>query len=307
MDYIQQAFSGPGDLAHFTHLVHQHPGEHLHVVDLPYRLASWAFDDPANAALWLDARGKPAAWAVLQTPFWTLDIACRPEAVDVLYPQVLAWAVARGEAIIDTPSGHPCWYVNILPRQVGQIAALEQAGFACQADVGEDSWSQVWLARPAQAPLPETHLPSGFQIRPLTGFDEVQAYVDLHQAVFETKNMTVEWRRQTLLRPEYIPALDLLAIDASGAPAGFCIGWFDPQGFNGRPCGQIEPMGMRDDLRGVGLGKALLCEVLRRLHLQGAETVYVQTDDYRGPALTLYEAAGFQRQGAVLVYCRDFA
>ncbi len=307
MKYIQRAFSGPGDLVHFTHLVHQYPSEHLHVIDLPYRLASWAFDDPANAALWYDDQDMLAAWAVLQPPFWTFDIACRPAAVEVLYPQVLAWAISRAKAVIDTPAGHPCWFVNVLPQQVKRIKLIEQAGFACQADVGEDSWSQVWLVRPAHAPLLKTHLPPGYKIRPLVGLDEVQAYVDMHRAVFESKSMTTEWRRRTLVCPEYLPTLDLLALDASGDPAGFCIGWFDPQGIHGGPCGQIEPMGVREDLRGAGIGKALLCEVLHRLYLQGAETVYVQTDDDRGPALALYQAAGFQRQGVIWVYRRDFA
>ena len=49
--------------------------ENLHVVDLPYRLSSWAFDHPDNIRLWHDDGGKLVAWAVLQTPFWTVDYA----------------------------------------------------------------------------------------------------------------------------------------------------------------------------------------------------------------------------------------
>lgn len=32
----------------------QFQADHLHVVDLPYRLSSWALDDKENVRLWLD-------------------------------------------------------------------------------------------------------------------------------------------------------------------------------------------------------------------------------------------------------------
>ena len=39
------------------------PAENLHVVDLPYRLSSWALDDPDNVGLWLNEHGELRAWA----------------------------------------------------------------------------------------------------------------------------------------------------------------------------------------------------------------------------------------------------
>lgn len=75
---IRRAFSGEADLRAVAALVHQFPADNLHVADLPYRLSSWAFDYPDNVGLWVDADGQMLAWAVLQTPFWTLDRACHP-------------------------------------------------------------------------------------------------------------------------------------------------------------------------------------------------------------------------------------
>jgi len=49
----------------------------FHVLDLPYRLASWALDEPRNAALWEDEHGHLVAWAVLQTPFWAIDVSAQ--------------------------------------------------------------------------------------------------------------------------------------------------------------------------------------------------------------------------------------
>lgn len=49
--------------------------DHLHVVDLPYRLSSWGLEDTENVRLWFDGENL-VAWAVLQSPFWGIDYAC---------------------------------------------------------------------------------------------------------------------------------------------------------------------------------------------------------------------------------------
>jgi uncharacterized protein YfaA (DUF2138 family) len=46
-------------------LTREFHAENLHVVDLPYRLSSWALDDPENVRLWTDAEGRLLAWIVL--------------------------------------------------------------------------------------------------------------------------------------------------------------------------------------------------------------------------------------------------
>jgi hypothetical protein len=122
------------------------------VADLPYRLCSWAFDYPENVGLWVDAQGQLLAWAVMQTPFWTIDYACHPGAGRNLHQQILAWGDGRARQILDTPSGHPAWFVNVFADQAGRIRDLAQARFASQADVGEDSWSKVFMHRSVEVP-----------------------------------------------------------------------------------------------------------------------------------------------------------
>ncbi|RPJ46066.1 MAG: GNAT family N-acetyltransferase [Chloroflexi bacterium] len=292
------------DLLSMSALVHRYPRSHLHVIDLPYRLSSWALDDPENGCLWIDG-DHLAAWAVLQTPFWTVDTACRAEDEQNLIPAILAWAEKRASAIAETFYGRPVWFADVYSRQAERRAALEQAGFADQINAREDAWSKVLMGRPAEAPLHPPHLAEGFTIRPLAGEAEVEAYVALHREVFESRNMTTPWRLRTLLRPEYIPATDLVAVSPGGELAGFCVGWFDPHGFGGRPSGQIEPMGVRETYRKAGLGKALLAECVRRLVNMGAGQVYVETDHQRGPALRLYQSLGFRVIEDVRVYRKD--
>jgi ribosomal protein S18 acetylase RimI-like enzyme len=284
-------------------LAHVCPTDNLHVVDLPYRFSSWALDDPDNVGLWVNGEGQLLAWAVMQTPFWAIDYAYHPDADRNLHRQILAWADRRACAALGTSFGHPMWFVNVFAWQTERIRDLEESGFTCQADVGEDSWSKVLLRQSAQIAVAQSALPAGFLIRPLAGEDDVEAYVQLHRAVFESKSMTVEWRRRTLHRPEYAPDLDLVAVAPDGRLAAFCSCWLDAD--LEKPSGQVEPLGVHEEFRNLGLGRAILSEGLRRLYLHGADRVYVETDKQRNAALELYMAVGFRPIHDVLVYRKD--
>lgn len=130
---------------------------------------------------------------------------------------------------------------------------------------------------------------------------EVDAYVALHRAVFESESMTADWRARTLAQPTYKPDLDLVLIAPDGDLCGFCVCWLDGAQ------GQVEPMGIRKDMRGQGLGQALLVEGLRRLTARGAQHVFVETDNYRDAAFGLYESVGFRTSHDVHVFRKDYA
>jgi ribosomal protein S18 acetylase RimI-like enzyme len=276
----------------------------LHSIDLPYRLSSWALDEPHNSCLWENEDGSLAAWAVSQTPFWTLDFALHPQHTGLI-PELLAWADRRAREALNTPYGLPSWFINIFSDQADQIRWLEEAGFACQAEIGEDSWSKVWLHRPGDLPVKDYRIPPGFTVRSLSGESEVDAYVALHQAVFQTKNMTAEWRRRTLLHPHYTPHLDMTIEAPDGRLAAFCIGWIDR--FDESPkIGQVEPLGCHADFRHFALGRVALAEVLRRMQAIGVQDIYVETDSYRDTAFRLYESMGFEVVRDVLVFRKDY-
>jgi ribosomal protein S18 acetylase RimI-like enzyme len=301
-----RTFQDETDKQQMSALVHQFPADNFHVADLPYRLSSWAFDDPDNVRLWFDDEEQLVAWAVLQTPFWAIDYAYNPNVEGHLHPEILAWADDRARQVLNTPSGRPIWFINLFSHQKERMGDLEAAGFASQADVGENSWTKVLMMRPAEMPLPEVTLPRDWQIRPLAGEAEVGAYVDLHRTVFESNSMREEWRSRVLQRPEYLPQLDLVAVTPTNELTAFCVCWFDQAGPEGRPCGQIEPLGVHTAYRNQGLGKALLAEGIRRLREMGAEQIFVETDNYRNAALLVYEAVGFRIKHEVLVYRKDY-
>ncbi len=304
MNLIQRTYSGEQDQKAMIALAQADPDSNLHLVDLPYRLSSWTLDEPANAALWVDAGGELQAWAVMQTPFWAIDCALAPAAEAQSLPQVLRWAQARAQEALDTAYGHPCWFVNVFSDQAARRTALEAAGFADQGNVDEDAWSKVLLKRPGDLPVKAAQPPAGFVLRTLGGAAEVEAYVSIHRAAFESKSMTAAWRARSLRRPEYRAELDLVMAAPDGRLAAFCIGWMCKPG--DETIGQIEPLGVHPDFQGKGLGRAILAEALRRMGSLGAGQVWVETDSYRDAAFALYESAGFRIARDVLVYRKDF-
>lgn len=304
MEIMERTFSGDADLRQMAELVRKFPSENIHIVDLPYRLSSWSFDYPENIRLWTDENGQMLAWAILQVPFWKIDYAYNPEFQNILHPQILRWADEQASKITSTPSGHPSWFVAVLASQTDRIRDLEGIGFTSQENVGENSWTQVLMQHSMQIP-DEIKLANGFHIRPLNGANEVEAYVDLHRAVFESKNMTIEWRNRTLQRPEYSPELDLVAVAPNGQLAAFCICWL-AKNPNGECSGQIEPLGVHTEWRRLGLGQAILSEGVRRLQSKGASQIFVQTDNYRDAAFKLYGSSGFRVSKNILMYRKNY-
>ncbi len=300
----RRPFSGAADLQAMSALANQFSDDNLHVADLPYRFSSWAMDEPDNVGLWVDEKGALVGWVVMQTPFWTIDYVCHPEAEPTLHSQILAWVDERAQQIVDTASGRPVWFINVFTTQQARMGQLEAAGFASQADVGENSWTKVLMKRPGEKPVDDYALPAGFTIRPLAGEAETAAYVDLHRATFESNSMTNEWRQRTLQHPAYMAGLDLVAVALDGQLVAFCICWLNqaPQ-----PSGQVEPLGVHKEFRQMGLGKSILLEGLRRLRERGAQSMYVETDNYRDEAFALYESVDFRVQHEVLVYRKDYA
>ena len=298
-----RSFSNEHDKYLMSALARQFAENNLHVIDLPYRLSSWAFDNPENIRLWLDENQQLVAWAILQTPFWTIDYVCHPGTELSLHQEILSWADQRAQATINTANGHPAWFITVFSGQVNRIHDLEKAGFKCQSELGDDSWSKVLMRRSSQTPV-KVYEPrsAGFTVRSLAGEKEVKNYVELHQSVFESKNMTVDWRTRTLQHPDYRPDLDIVVESPDRRLVAFCICWFNENSLEGH----VEPLGCHKDFRPYGLGRVVLSEGLRRLKSLGAQNIFVETDNYRNTAMRLYESFDFQVIQDVLVYRKDY-
>ena len=302
MKITLRCFSSEHDKYLMSALARQCPENNLHVIDLPYRLSSWALDDPENIGLWFDQNERLIAWAVLQTPFWAVDYVYQPDTESYLHQEILSWADQRAHLIANTASGRPAWFINVFSGQVNRIQDLENDGFKCQSAVGDDAWSKVLLQRSSQTPVKVYEPHSGFIVRSLAGEREVDNYVELHRSVFESKNMTTDWRRRTLTHPNYLPALDIVVESPDGRLVAFCLCWFDQH----LMAGHVEPLGCHKDFRQYALGRVALSEGLRHLQSLGAQNIFVETDNYRNTAFRLYESFDFQVIQDILVYRKDY-
>ena len=307
MDYpmiiTQRTYSTEQDKYLMSALARQCSENNLHVVDLPYRFSSWAFDNPENINLWFDENQQLVAWVVLQSPFWTIDYVCHPEYESHLHREILSWADQRAQTVKNTPYARSAWFVMVFSGQNNRIRDLENAGFKCQSDVGEDSWSKVLMRRSSHTPV-KVYKPrsAGFTVRSLAGEKEVQNYVELHQSVFESKNMTIDLRMRTLQHPNYKSDLDIVVESPDKRLVAFSICSFDENSMKGH----VEPLGSHKDFRQYGLGLVALSEGLRRLQSLGAQNIFVETDNYRNTAFRLYESFDFQVIQDVLVYRKDY-
>lgn len=276
-------FQGETDRLQMAALAAGHPAGQRHTADLPYRLASWALDTPADARLWRDAAGQLAGAAVLQGPWGTLDLILSPAARAAGLPaEMLAWGAARGAARARERGQSVDVYVELSAADADLAAAAEALGFAAGA------YDVLRL----ELPLPAVHAaapPEGFIIRPLRGAAECAAYVAAHRAAFGTANMIEAWRQRVLQAPAYAPDLDLVAEAAGGALAGFAVGWLAPGG----GWAQVEPFGVVPGFQRRGVGRALLAELFRRMAARGARRAAVEPYAGDGPAVRFYQSAGF--------------
>lgn len=305
MKFTPRTYNGAVDQPLMRSLADSCFRHNLHNIALPYRLCSWALDDRQNAQLWFTAEARLAAWAVLNTPFWAVDMVCAPNYETDLLPLILDWVDKRAAEMLPSLPDHTCWFIPAFPWQTERIKILEESGWACQTDVGEDSWSKVLMRRDDSA-LEKTYPPpTGFAVRPLRGQQEVQAYVNLHQAVFETKNMTVDWRARILHQPDYTPELDMVVQTPDGSLGAFSIGWVHRLQ-DGNLVGQVEPLGCAAQYRNRALGRVALADVLERMLTLGVRKIFVETDNYRDTAFRLYESLGFRVVDEVWQFRKDF-
>jgi mycothiol synthase len=289
-------FTGSSELAQMADLVYVYPERNFHVVDLSYRLASWAVSDPRNIALWKADDGTLVGWAVAQLPFASLDYAIHPDLPN-LEEAILEWGIQRWAQVAQERGQRIYFYIAVPTDQHERIALLERHGLK------PDDWGMLQLAHPLNFPVPEPTLPNGFTIRPLAGSREVRAYTAVHRAAFGSENMREDWRSRILETDQYIPDLDLVAVAPDGSLAAFCICWI--KDLHGQSIGQVEPLGVAPQYQKMGLGRAILNAGLRAMQDHGATSAYIQTET-TNPASHLYHSTGYETLYATTAYFRVF-
>ncbi|MBU3144193.1 GNAT family N-acetyltransferase [Clostridium sp. CF012] len=136
----------------------------------------------------------------------------------------------------------------------------------------------------------DINLPNGFSIKNGQEVSDVEKG-KAHAMAFGYVNtnyenispLGYEALRQT---PNYRVDLDLYVVSETNEIAAFCTMWYD----NINKIGILEPVGTIPEFRKIGLGRAVIREATNRIAKEGAETVYVGSDQ------KFYLAIGFKAE-----------
>ena len=146
--------------------------------------------------------------------------------------------------------------------------------------------------RPMTMPIPEVPVPEGYTVRALGDVEELAArswvsWKAFHPDEPDERYEGWDWYPNVQRAPLYRRDLDIVAVAPNGEFASFCTVWFDDV----TRSGAFEPVGTAPAHQRRGLGKAVMCEGLRRLKRMGATLAYVGS--YTLAAHALYASVGF--------------
>lgn len=260
------------------------------IFDLQVLLDPNSREPTVQASIWEDENHHSAAFAIMHLSYRNLYFYIHPHySGSDIAVQIVSWATNL-VAAMEMPTGNqlsldsPCGEHDIL-----RASLLVQQGFILQ---DEQSWH---MARSLTHAIAKPQLPDRFTIRHVEGPHEAESYVEMHRDAFGTEHMTIEHRLAIMRNPDYVPALDLIAVAADGTFAAFCISRINHEANtrNGRNEGEIEMIGTRPQFRGQGLGKAMLLAGLQSLRAYGVEIATLGTSSSNSRAIQLYETAGF--------------
>ncbi|MFI8372106.1 GNAT family N-acetyltransferase [Streptomyces sp. NPDC085466] len=181
---------------------------------------------------------------------------------------------------------------GVLPE--GAVAVEAPSGLLLHDLLSEEGWGvdEPWtpLFRDLTDPV-EHH---GVRIKPI-GPEQAQGFADVLRSAFDTSRPTSRYWHQMSAGPSYADARCLGAYDDQGSVAAVVTVW---SAGPGKP-GLVEPMGVHEDHRGRGYGRAITLAGAAALREMGSSSVRVCTPSSNVGAVATYKAAGFEARPEV--------
>ncbi len=286
MNITLRAYRDENDTARMVALARRQPLEYPHAIALPYRLSAIQRPETATIALWQGDDGELLAFTHVHEHWRALDYAIHPRIDEHLLAEPLMLWIAE---LLDRRAarGQPQepLFIDVADHNTTLLAMLARNGFVPAANR-----ASIYL-RHLNDVIPTPGLPAGWEARPLREAD-LAAAVLLASITLGSAAIPMSWRRRMMRSSAYLPALDILVTAADGSPAAFSIGWLDARS----GIGQIEPLGIHPQHRGIGLSRSLVLDMLWRLQAHGATTALVTPFEDDHSAIRLYTAFGFELQ-----------
>jgi ribosomal protein S18 acetylase RimI-like enzyme len=158
--------------------------------------------------------------------------------------------------------------------------------------------------RSISIPIPDVPIAAGYIVRALGDVEELPArswvsWKAFHPDEPDSRYEGWEWYPNVQRAPLYRRDLDIVAVAPEGDFAAFCTAWFDDV----NRIGVFEPVGTAPAHQRRGLGRAVMCEAMRRLKRLGAILAYVGS--YSEEAHALYASVGFTEYNVLEPWAKE--
>ena len=211
-----------------------------------------------------------------------LDIVVMPGTAADLVAEVFQAGLASA-----TSASPRCVEVMVDDSDIALVSLLVESGFERSGESGSSAWM------PATGRPPVTSLAEGYRLA-------TRAELRSQPHHFTARNgPEVERRlRQTSM---YRPDLDLAVVDHVGEVVGYGLFWHDPV----TGVGFVEPMGVDEQHRRVGIARHVLTAGLDRLAAAGSTRLKVNFEDDNQASAALYPSAGFETLMKTSIFTRS--
>jgi GNAT superfamily N-acetyltransferase len=137
-------------------------------------------------------------------------------------------------------------------------------------------------------------------IRPATSHDvplilEFIRGLAAYEKLLHEVEATEEKLRATLFPADGKPAAECVLAFADDTPAGFALFFTNYSTFLAKPGLYLEDLFVKPELRGRGIGKALLLHVAKLANARGCGRMEWTVLDWNEPAIAVYESLGAKR------------
>ncbi len=146
--------------------------------------------------------------------------------------------------------------------------------------------------RPLDLPPPDFQPPEGYTVRHVKLPEDFEPYSDVVNTVFSRCGMTEKLAMLYTEAEFYNDELDLVVEAPDGSFAAFVTVRIDPK----TRMAELEPVGTHPDHRGLGLGKAVCAEGIRRVQKYDPSCIVILGAASSEAATKLYDSLGFTKE-----------
>ncbi|MHA1994642.1 MAG: GNAT family N-acetyltransferase [Candidatus Hodarchaeales archaeon] len=186
--------------------------------------------------------------------------------------------------------------INILEGNVERESLLSELGYNKKQIYG------YYRIRQGNTSIPEYQCPEIFEIRTLKHSDYEQLALLIRRVFGHGESFNAGVLEWIACCSFYNPELDLVIVTPEDTIASFCTFRIDPISH----IISLEPMGTNPDFRGLGLGKAILTEGIKRSMKFNPPFFYIDGAADTPAANRLYDVTGFTEKYAINSWIKRF-